>query len=157
MELIWIKFKLLYGVEHMENRDKRTLNLDKIRKRKFSIMTSEKALEDVVPIKWSDDVLMSKKKVDNLEINKFNPVIKFDKDTNQFEIILNEVRVYSVGATKQEAIEVMIDLLIDCTIDYFENVEHYMRIPEKSSQFPFYLRIRHCKTSDEMLRILNLV
>lgn len=48
----------------METRNKRTLNMEKIRNRKSTVISSEKALEDVVPIKWSDDVLSGKKKVE---------------------------------------------------------------------------------------------
>lgn len=41
----------------------RKLDMDKIKKKKSIIVSSEIALADVEPIQWSDDVLSGKKKV----------------------------------------------------------------------------------------------
>lgn len=41
----------------------KTLDLNKLTDKKNIIVSSEKALKDVTPINWSDDVLSGKKKV----------------------------------------------------------------------------------------------
>ena len=47
----------------METRKLRNLNLNIINNKPSVIIPSQKALEDVEPIKWSDEVLDGKKKV----------------------------------------------------------------------------------------------
>lgn len=90
-----------------------------------------------------------------LEIYKFNPLLSFDEVTSQYEIALNEIGIYASGDTKDEAIKVLIDLVIDSTADYIENLELYMRT-DLRKQYPYFLRITHCKNIKELLGVLNL-
>jgi len=92
-----------------------------------------------------------------LDIYRFNPVINFDAETNQFEAILNEINIYGCGDTKEEAIEIATDMVIDITEDYFENAEMYARIPDQKAKYPYFLRVRNCSSRDEVKKVLGLV
>lgn len=87
---------------------------------------------------------------------KFEPEILYDKATNQHEILLHEINVYGSGDTKEEAEDILVDLVIDSTCEFFESKDIYMRMPETKKMFPFYLRIRHCSNRDEIKEVLNL-
>lgn len=87
---------------------------------------------------------------------KFNPEINYDVDTKQYEVILNEINVYGCGDTKEEAIQMTIDLVIDSTEEYFENRELYIRMPKYKDMLPYYLRIKHCKNTQQLMEVLNL-
>ena len=91
-----------------------------------------------------------------LDIYRFNPVINFDAETNQFEAILNEINIYGCGDTKEEAIEITTDMVIDVTEDYFENAEMYARIPDQKAKYPYFLRVRSCSSRDEVKKVLGL-
>lgn len=45
------------------NKKFKSLDLNKLSEKKSTIVSSEKALEDISPINWSKDVLSGKKKV----------------------------------------------------------------------------------------------
>jgi len=47
----------------MNNNKFKSLDLSKLNGKKSTIVSSEKALEDISPINWSNDVLSGKKKV----------------------------------------------------------------------------------------------
>lgn len=93
---------------------------------------------------------------DILTAYKFNPVISFDEATNQHEIRLDEINVYGSGETKEAALQELIELVIDSTQDYFTDKELYMRIPEMKEKFPYFLRIKHCSSIEDLLGVLNL-
>lgn len=93
---------------------------------------------------------------DILSAYRFNTEVKKDEATGQFEAIQNEIRVYGCGDTKEEAIDQLIDLVVDSTDDYFENVEVYARIPEMRAKYPYFLRINQCRDKEELLKVLNL-
>ncbi|UWG97984.1 hypothetical protein LPY66_04030 [Dehalobacter sp. DCM] len=55
--------KLKRGGNGMMKQKFKSLNLSKLNGKKTTIVSSEKALEDITPINWSKDVLSGKKKV----------------------------------------------------------------------------------------------
>lgn len=93
---------------------------------------------------------------DILSVYKFNTEVGKDGETGQYEAIQNEIRVYGCGDTREEAIDQLIDMVIDSTEDYFENAEVYARIPEMRKKYPYYLRINQCQDKEELLKVLNL-
>lgn len=93
---------------------------------------------------------------DILKAYEFNPTISFDEETKQYEIALDEIKVYGSGETMEEAIKILLELVIDSMVDFFENKELYMRIPETKEMFPFFLRINHCSSVEGLIGILNL-
>ncbi|MDI6602464.1 MAG: hypothetical protein QME46_11920 [Thermoanaerobacteraceae bacterium] len=93
---------------------------------------------------------------DLLENYKFNTEIKFDKGTNQYEAIVDVVDASGCGDTKEEAINMLLDNIIDLCDDYFDNIELYLRVPNTKKQYPYYMRIKNCRNRAELIKILGL-
>ena len=94
---------------------------------------------------------------DILEKYEFNPEITFDEETKQHEICLKEINAFGSGDTKEEATRIILDNIMALTEDFFEDIELYMRIDPPKKQYPYFMRISHCKTESELLEVLNLV
>ena len=90
-----------------------------------------------------------------LNVYEFKPEISFDEVTGQHEIRLEEIGVYSCAETLEEALIELIELVIDSTEDFFEQKELYMRTNQRG-KYPYYLRLRHCNSIKEILKVLNL-
>ena len=84
-----------------------------------------------------------------------NLIISFDEETNQYEIIINEIDVSGCGDTKEEAMEMLLENILDLKDDFFENIELYMKINEMKSKYAFFLKIKNCKTTDELITIFE--
>ncbi len=94
---------------------------------------------------------MKKKQKVNLR-----PIVNFDKDTNQFEILLNEVGIQSKGKSKQEAVNSLLDVVTNSTLEFFYNFELYFDSPAFRRKYPYFLSFGRCKTKDDLLRVLNI-
>jgi hypothetical protein len=57
--------------DNVMNENYKSLDLNKLNTKKYTIISSEEALKDIIPINWSKEVLSGKKKVlinyDNLK------------------------------------------------------------------------------------------
>jgi len=51
------------SVATINNRSYNSLDLNKLKSKKHTIISSKEALKDITPIEWSEDVLSGKKKV----------------------------------------------------------------------------------------------
>lgn len=91
-----------------------------------------------------------------LEAYKFNSVVNIDKETGTYEIIVDEIGALSGGETREEAIEILVDNIVMLTEDYFEKLEFYKGIANMRKMLPYYLRIKHCNTVDELMNLLGL-
>lgn len=47
----------------MNNKEYRQFDINRIKNKQSKIVSSEEALKDVTPIKWSEDVLLGKRKI----------------------------------------------------------------------------------------------
>lgn len=94
---------------------------------------------------------------DILEKYEFNPEITFDEETKQHEICLKEINAFGSGDTKEEATKIVLDNVMVLMEDFFEDIELYMRIDPQKKQYPYFMRISHCRTESELLKVLNLV
>jgi len=94
---------------------------------------------------------------DILEKYEFNPEITYDEETKQHEIQLKEINAFGSGDTKEEAIRIILDNVMTLTEDFFEDIELYMRMDPQKKQYPYFMRISHCKNESELLKVLNLV
>lgn len=101
-------------------------------------------------------ILATRELVQILSAYRFNTEISFDDATNQYELSLNEIKIYASGETKEETLQIFMDLLMDNVMDFFDNLELYMRIPEMKKLYPYYLKIKHCNTFEELATVLNL-
>ena len=93
---------------------------------------------------------------DILEKYEFNPEITFDEETKQHEICLKEINAFGSGDTKEEATRIILDNIMALTEDFFEDIELYMRMDPQKKQYPYFMRISHCRTESELLKVLNL-
>mgnify|MGYP000930751625 CR=1 FL=1 len=91
-----------------------------------------------------------------LDCYQFNPLISYDESTQQYEVIVHEVGVSGFGDTKQDAIDILIDNIIDLTEDYFDDIELYVRIEKYKKQYPYYLKLKNCVKKEELLKVLGL-
>jgi hypothetical protein len=91
-----------------------------------------------------------------LEAYKFNPVVNIDKETGIYEIIVEEIGALASGETLEETLEILADNIVMLTDNYFEKLEFYKGIANMRKMLPYYLRIKHCVTIDDLLNVLGL-
>lgn len=84
-----------------------------------------------------------------------NLIISFDEETNQYEIIINEIDVSGCGDTKEEAMEMLLENILDLKDDFFENLDDYMQIDNMKNKYDFFLKIKNCKTTNELITIFE--
>ncbi|KUO75482.1 MAG: hypothetical protein APF77_22725 [Clostridia bacterium BRH_c25] len=94
---------------------------------------------------------------DILKKYEFNPEVTFDEETKQHEICIKEINAFGSGDSEEEAIQIMLDNVMALMEDFFEDIELYMRMDPQKKQYPYFMRISHCKTESELLKVLNLV
>lgn len=87
---------------------------------------------------------------------EFNTSVIFDESTKQYVASVAELDADGQGDTKEEAIEVLLDNIITLTEDYFDNVELYLRVDNSRRMLPYFERIRHCESMDDMIKVLGL-
>jgi hypothetical protein len=87
---------------------------------------------------------------------KLTPIVNFNQETGQFEILLNEVGIFSSGKTKQEALNKLVDEAKDSAVEYFYNFEMYSGTPKLMEKYPYYLSIGKCKTKNEIISLLDI-
>ncbi len=92
-----------------------------------------------------------------LSIYRFSPIIDFDEETKQYEVILQEINIYGCGETVEQASEMVADMVIDATEEYFANADMYARIPDERAKYPYFLRIRSCLNREGVKKVLNLI
>lgn len=102
-------------------------------------------------------IIASKALESILAAYEFNPEKRFDETTGQHEIILGEIGISGFGDTQESAMEMLLDMVIDNTEEYFENTDLYMRISDLKAKFPYYMRIKQCQDKEELKKVLNLV
>jgi hypothetical protein len=86
----------------------------------------------------------------------FSASVVYDDVTKQYEAEIPEIDANGCGSTRDEAIEVLVDNVIMLTEDYFENTEVYMKFENHRKMYPYYMKIKHCKTRDELVKMLGL-
>jgi hypothetical protein len=86
----------------------------------------------------------------------FCPIVNFDPATNQFEILLNELGMHGRGVSKQDAVDSLLDVVKDSTLEFFYNFEFYFDVPEIRKKYPYFLSFGKCKTKKDLLKVLNL-
>ena len=102
-------------------------------------------------------VIMAAKLLDGiLYAYTFNPVVRKDTQTGLQKITLNEIDVYGSGRTKDDAAANLLIAVINSTVEYFKNIDLNMRIYQQKIKLPYFLRIKQCKTKDEIMNLLSL-
>lgn len=95
--------------------------------------------------------------LDILNVYKFDTEISYDDKTNQWEIITSNIQASACGDTKDEAIEMFLDNVIDLTVEYFDNIDLYLKIENTKEQYPYYLKLMNSlEDKNNLLEVLNL-
>ncbi|HOJ09552.1 MAG TPA: hypothetical protein PK733_03055 [Clostridiales bacterium] len=87
---------------------------------------------------------------------QFNPLISYDNPTQQYEVLVPEIGASGFGETKQDAIDVLLDNIVNLTEDYFDDIELYIRIEKYKKQYPYYLKLKGCVDKNQLLKVLGL-
>ena len=69
---------------------------------------------------------------------------------------MEEIGALAGGETLEETIEILVDNIVMLTEDYFQKLEVYKGIVNMRKMLPYYLRIKHCNTVDDLMNILGL-
>lgn len=91
---------------------------------------------------------------DILAAYSFSPKIFYDEETKTHNFHLDELRLYAYADTLQEAVEQMIDMIIEYVKDYINRLELFLNIPDRKSQYPYVLRLSHCLNRDEIKEMI---
>lgn len=101
----------------------------------------------IIPTKLLDEIL---------DIYEFKPEINYDENTGQYEILVKEIEAEGFGDTLKEAIETLMDNVIALVDDYFEDLNKYIIFDKYKKQYPYYMKLKHCNSEKEMLKVLNI-
>lgn len=94
---------------------------------------------------------------DVLDSYKFDTKVFFDEETNQYESSVSVLGAYGCGDTKGEAIDMLLDNIIDLAQDFYNNLNIYLQTNNTKQQYPYYLRIFLSITNKEDLsKLLDL-
>lgn len=93
---------------------------------------------------------------DVLTAYEFKPKVTFDKATDQYEAIIDEIGATGFGDTIDDLYEVTLDNVIDMTEEYFEKIDRYIKFEKYRKMYPYYLKIRLCKDKGELFEVLSL-
>jgi hypothetical protein len=91
---------------------------------------------------------------DILKAYSFKPVVFLDDETMTYNIHLDELKLYAYAATVEEATEQLVDLVIDYSRDYIDRLGLFLNVSDRKEQYPYVLRISHCRNRDEIKRLL---
>ena len=95
---------------------------------------------------------IKKQYMDHLLKNiKFSIKEKFDKELKGWTISVNELNLYGEGATKEEAIEDLLDSILEFAEIYLEKVDLYSKVESIETQI-YMLKVLRCQGSRDILR-----
>jgi len=86
----------------------------------------------------------------------FKPVVQRDTQMGLQKITLNEIDVIGSGKTKEDAAANLLEAVKSSTVEYFSNIDLNMRLDEQKKKLPYYLKIRQCKTLQDIEDLLSL-
>jgi hypothetical protein len=87
---------------------------------------------------------------DILTAYTFSPEFYQANETSDFEVALTELNLYAYAATKEEALENLLDLAEDYVTDFLADVEKYRRFPKQRKHYPYILRLAHAEGREAM-------
>ena len=86
----------------------------------------------------------------------FNPVWDWDEESNLWSVTLPEIQVYTDAPTKEETAEQLVDLVLDYCEDYFNRLDLFTALPDRSGHYPYLRRIVRCKDTAQVKEVLNI-
>lgn len=79
--------------------------------------------------------------IDILNDNNLNVIVRYDDETFQWEVFSKIINANGCGDTKDQAIYMFLDSMIELTKDYFENIDLYLSIENANLQLSCFLNI----------------
>ena len=86
----------------------------------------------------------------------FNPVWEWDDESNLWSVTLPEIRIYTDAPTKEETAEQLVDLVLEYCKDYFNRLDLFTTLPDRSGHYPYLRRVVRCKDATQVKEVLNL-
>lgn len=86
---------------------------------------------------------------------KFHPVIEEDEEGHGYTVALDEIMVQGDGKTTEEALNDLIDNVIEYTELYFEKLDFYKQIPNRRNHYPYLRRIAKCTNKKQILEVIT--
>jgi predicted RNase H-like HicB family nuclease len=91
---------------------------------------------------------------------KFYPKLNFDKDTDLYELFLDEIGQYAYAETIETAKEELLDVVEIYLEDYMKNIEVYRKFEKKIKHYPYILKLAHIESrqgiANEVFKNLNI-
>ncbi|MCL6638049.1 MAG: hypothetical protein K6T80_00015 [Firmicutes bacterium] len=86
----------------------------------------------------------------------FNPVWEYDEENKLWSVTLPEIRVYTDAPTKEDAAQQLVELALDYCEDYFNRLDLFTALPDRSLHYPYLRRVARCKDTAQVKEVLNL-
>jgi hypothetical protein len=85
---------------------------------------------------------------------RFHPEYLFDEESEEHQVLLHEISIYSYAETKEEAEEDLLDLVEDYVEQYLVDPGKYLKFEKFKKQYPYILRLAHCTGREEMRKAI---
>lgn len=90
-------------------------------------------------------------------IFQFHPEWTFDKELSTWTVSLRELPVYGEGRTKKEAVQDLVDSLLEYVEIYYKDLHWFLGREETSSYFPYLRQVARCDGDREKIaRLVGL-
>lgn len=86
----------------------------------------------------------------------FDPIVQFNQKTNEFDVRLKELGLNSKGASINEAVDNLCEILQENTKEFFHNIEFYMAVPEIKKICPYYMVLGKYQSNADLKKLLKV-
>jgi len=99
-----------------------------------------------------DEYIASIKK----NFSKLTLELEFDPETGEYVSVCPELDLAISGNTRKEAIDNLLEAMIEYAEDYLDRLDIFVRSPNRGSHLPFILLISSCASKEDILELLNI-
>jgi predicted RNase H-like HicB family nuclease len=103
------------------------------------------------PSRSIDEYLANKKK----DCNKLTLELEFDPETGEYVSACSELDLASAGDTREEAIDNLLEAMIEYAEDYLDRLDIFVKSPNRSSHLTLILLIASCASKEDILESFN--
>ena len=104
------------------------------------------------PSRSIDEYIANKKK----DCNKLTLELEFDPETRGYVSACPELDLTSAGDTREEAIDNLLEAMIEYAEDYLDHLDIFVKSPNRSSHLPLILLIASCASKENILELSNV-
>ena len=99
-----------------------------------------------------DEYIASRKK----NCSKLTLELEFEPETGEYVSACPELDLATAGNTREEAIDNLLEAMIEYVEDYLDRLNIFVRSPNRGSHLPFILLIASCVSKEDILELLNI-